>query len=197
MTTLKPTIALLDPRPTVLSGRVEVPTRFRATFEDLLTTSIEIELVSGSPVVRAITMSSDTDDLASKDLRPALRSKLVPAAIRAASREVLIGPSLSNQKASPVPRNELPATGEIGPIVVIGRRANSADDYDAAEQQTRRRRPGRPKHTTDPDVLRRIAEVYMKRRSLADIETQFPDPPMSKTTAHRRVQEARKAGLIE
>jgi hypothetical protein len=81
--------------------------------------------------------------------------------------------------------------------VVIGRLASSANDYDAAKKQTRRRRPGRPKYTTDLELLRQIAEVYMVRGSLADIEARFPDPPMSKTTAYRRVKEAREAGLIE
>ena len=69
------------------TGLVEatsVPRRFRAVFAGDRSTSIEIEMVDGRPLVRAYSVATDSEDLAARPLRPALNGQLVPAAVRAA-----------------------------------------------------------------------------------------------------------------
>jgi hypothetical protein len=191
----RPTIEVLDNEGVELTEGIEVPKRFRARFEDTISMSFDIEMVQGAPIVRSITMTTDSDDLAATDLRRPLRSQLVPAAMAAACREQLIGPSAETlAKLADVVAQSPEGQTLIGPITVVGRLRRRSGEYRKAAQSTRQQRPGRPRHVTDPDELELIAVAYLERRSLADVMSKLPY--LSKTTAWRRVNEARNAGLV-
>lgn len=184
-----PTVELLDDRYVELTAGVEVPARFRANFDGAVSISVEIEMVDGSPTVRSVTITSTTDGLAGKDLRQPLSSQLVPAAMAAAYRE----------QPRPDPNDEvvrIAAWADLGvlsghPSPMSDRFLMSSNGNNAAPATSRR---GRPRRVSNHDELVHFANAYLERRSLSDVMARFPK--ISKTTAWRRVNEARDAGLI-
>lgn len=175
-----------------LNSLVRLPQRFNATFPGDPKTIIEIEMVKSRPIVRKLTVSSDSVDLAERDARLPLRSKLVPAAVRAACKTTLYGGFTIEQLCS-LPVEETLADFIHGSGVLLDKVPGAAPMYDDAARSARRRRPGRPRHVTSLEELRQIAAIYSERNSISDVTNGHP---ISRATAYRRVAEARETGLL-
>jgi transposase len=189
-------IDVVDDRLVRLIGDVMVPARFIARFDDEWHTTIEIHFVDGRPVVRSLHMASEVDDLADHDLRRPLRSQLVPAAVRRLSDEFAatrLSGETSDQKMRPVSLEGVPDKAVIGMPQVVARVRQHQEHYRSAAAAVSRR--GRPTQLTDPEVLVEIADVYRTRNSIADVLARLPG--VSRSTAYRRIKEARQAGLLD
>jgi len=191
----QPRIEQIDAGLVHLAAKVAVPRRFRATFDDIWATTIEVDATSGRPAVREVVIALPDGNLAEHDLRVPLRGRLLPAAIAAASVSLLFGPE-------PNPAQELveftPSAGEvgvIGPIRAYGRADRDRSDYARAGSAARARRPGRPRREPDIEELQAIVATYLEGgRSVAAIRARHP---MSAKTAYRRLREAADLDLLE
>ena len=194
MLTPVPRLEMVDSQMVPLSGRVEIYRRFRAIFDGDYTTTIEVEVVDRQPQVRSVILVSD-DNLADHDLRPPVRSKLLPAAVRAACVTQLGTPHPTGpvQRMRPVRLEDLPATGMIGPIRLIVRARSHADEYAQSTKQALPRGRGRPRHQTEPDDLQQIADILNEGGKVTDLMSGLN---YSRSTAYRRRDEARHAGLL-
>lgn len=175
------------------TGLVEatsVPRRFRAVFAGDRSTSIEIEMVDGRPLVRAYSVATDSEDLAARPLRPALNGQLVPAAVRAACYTNI-------RRDMPAWLPSPPSTdgvGVIGPITLRMRLGDRTDEYGKAASQSAPRRRGRPPLTSEEQDLQAVAAAYQKVGSLRKVATNLN---MSKSTVERRIHAAREHGLLD
>jgi hypothetical protein len=189
---LIPKIRTLDKERIELTDTTMIARRFVATFPDEMSTTMEIEMVAGHPMVRRFQVSSAHEDLAERPLRPAINGKLLPAAVRAACYS-RIDRLLTGRTGHP---RQAPRTGVavIGPIQLLGRVHSQADNYDQASKQSLPRRPGRPHLSPEQLDLEKVAETYKANNSLTKTANALF---LTKSTAHRRVKAARLAGLLE
>lgn len=187
-----PTIEPLDPTITSLKGTVVLPRRFRARFAAAapdVDVALEVEVIAGTPEIRSVTVSSSTKDLDVLDLRLRLRTDLLSKAIFAACTTLIEG-TPTTQKMRPVDRPK--GRGNIGPIQIVGRVRRDFALYRA--DPTPDRQPGRPHHVTSDSDLAEVAEAYDRRQSIADVVNSCF---LSRSTAKRRVEEARERGFLK
>ena len=119
----------------------------------------------------------------------------LPAAVRAARVTQLGTPHGTGpvQRMRPISIEDAPATGMIGPLQVIVRAPSHADEYAQSTKEILPRGRGRPRHQTQPDELQQIADILNEGGKITDLMNRFA---FSRSTAYRRRDEARNAGLL-
>lgn len=176
--------------PVRLSGRVLVPSKFRATFGGDPEISIEVVVAAGQPEVRSVSVTRLDSGLTSRELRVPVLSRLLPTALAAASTSLIAG-DLAPTRGGPITSGEPLGIGTIGPLVVTAR---LKQDLAAYQRSANLPRPGRPRHVTPPDELQSIASTY--QRTGGSTSAVMSAHHLTKPTALRRIREARSAGLI-
>lgn len=175
-----------------LRGKVAIPQHFLARFPTDPAVVLEVEVVDKRPLVRSVSVTSTGSGLKSDDLRMRLTSELLPAAVRASVRTVIGGEPQETAGRRLSAEEIRGKAGLIGPITLLARVENEANEYDKASRVGEKR--GRPRHITPTEDLAAIAALYGQPGRLNDIMINFN---LGKSTARRRIAEARAAGLLE
>ncbi|MEQ1874618.1 MAG: hypothetical protein ABL953_12925 [Ilumatobacteraceae bacterium] len=176
----RPTIENAAEGWTHITNRVVIPPRFTAVFNEELHVSLDVGVTDGTPNLLSVKIERLTGPLRARDLRLPLLTDYVPAALAAACWTLHSG-SL----------DDLTSDGPSGServVVIAHLAANASLHNDAA---TKPKKLGRPRKTNVT-----LAEVVQVYKRLQKIDSTARLLGLSPATVCRRLDEAKKAGLL-
>lgn len=174
-----------------LTDRVLIPSAFTAVFDGEPKVTLKVVVEDRKPLVRSFEVACRKGGLGTTQASVPLHSKLLPAAVAAASQSLIAGapPSVRTRARK---RSLVGTVGVVGSITVSARLESDIEAYTSGAGGTRR---GRPPLVVPDDELAAIAETYLSSGgSISAVRSGFN---FSKSTAQRRVEKARQAGLID